>query len=144
MDVKSIDLGSLVGEHELSGVDMVEEEIPSQWKGSDDYHGSVCKFVLDGKVYTAREDEYDGYRSSMRDLLEGGEVKNQFAPQRVLCSLRTEGEYGSKDDTLVMRDVVTGKEVLEIGTDNTDDYYPSFVANFRPENMAINQNSPAS
>ncbi len=28
--------------------------------------------------------------------------------------------------------------VLEVGTDNSDDYYPSFVANFQPENMATN------
>ena len=134
----SIELESLVGEHELSGVDYIQsEEFPTPWGST--YHGSVCRFVLDGKVYTAREDDNDGYRSAMEDLTEGGEVKNAFPPQRVLCSMRTEGKYGSTDHVLVMRDVVTGKEVLEVGTDNTDDYYPSFVANFRPENMACNQ-----
>lgn len=134
----SIELESLVGEHELSGVDYItSEEMPTSWGST--YCGSVIRFVLDGKVYTAREDDNDGYRSAMDSLTEGGEVRNTFAPQRVLCSLRTEGEYGSKDNTLVMRDVVTGKEVLEVGTDNTDDYYPSFVADFRPENMACNQ-----
>jgi hypothetical protein len=138
----SIELESLVGEHELSGVDYIKsEEMPSEYDFSGPYSASVIRFVLDGKVYTAREDDNDGYRSCMRDLVEGGEVKNTFAPQRVLCSLRTEGTYGNKDYTLVMRDVVTGKEVLEVGTDSTDDYYPSFVANFRPENMACNQQS---
>jgi hypothetical protein len=134
----SIELESLVGEHELSGVDYIlSEEFPTSWGSS--YNGQVCRFVLDGKVYTAREDDNDGYRSAMEDLTEGGAIRNRFAPQRVLCSMRTEGKYGGKDHVLVMRDVVTGREVLEIGTDNTDDYYPSFVADFRPENMACNQ-----
>lgn len=133
-----MELADLIGEHVLSGVDMTDEDMPSDWSDESAYHGSVCRFILDGRTYTAREDDNDGYRSAMRDLVEGGEVKNVFPPQRVLCSLQTEGEYGGKGEILVMRDVVTGKEVLQVGTDNMDDYYPSFVANFRPENMAIN------
>jgi hypothetical protein len=139
--VTEVTLESLVGEHELSGVDMTEENIEGQWNKERTYHGNVCRFVLDGKVYTALEDEDDGYRSSLRSLTEGGAVSNLFAPQRVLCSMQTEGKHGGVDDILVMRDVVTGKEVLSVGTDNTDDYYPSFVANFHPENMACNQQS---
>lgn len=138
--MSEVTLESLVGEHELSGVDMAAEDMPAYFEGGT-YKGSVCRFVLDGKAYTAAEDENDGYRSSMKSLVLGGEVNNRFAPQRGLCTMRTEGEYGRKDETLVMRDVVTGKEVLEVGTDNTDDYYPSFVANFQPENMACNQQS---
>lgn len=138
--MNEVTLESLVGEHELSGVDMTSDNMPGYFEG-ETYSGSVCRFVLDGKVYTATEDDNDGYRSSMKSLVEGGFVSNTFAPQRVVCSMRIEGEYGSKDETLVMRDVVTGREVLEIGTDNTDDYYPSFVANFQPGNMACNQQS---
>jgi hypothetical protein len=138
----SIKLESLAGEHELTGVDYIaSEELKSNYEWSGPYNGQVIRFVLDGKTYTAREDDNDGYRSAMEDLVEGGVCKNQFAPQRVLCSIRTEGEYGSKDDVLEMRDIATGKLVLEVGTDNTDDYYPSFVANFKPENMACNQTS---
>lgn len=135
--MSEVKLDSLIGEHFLSGVDMSEEDMKSSY--NSEYHGSVCRFVLDRKVYTAREDDNDGYRSAMESLTEGGEVANRFDPQKVLCSLRIEGEYGSKDDTLVMRDAVTGEIVLEVGTDNTDDYYPSFVANFRPQNMACNR-----
>lgn len=138
--MSEVTLESLVGEHELSGVDMTEEDMPTSYGGGD-YHGSVCRFILDGKTYTACEDDNDGYRSAMKSLTEGGEVRNQFAPQRVLCSMRYEDEYGNKDETLVMRDMITGKEVLEVGTDNTDDYYPSFVSNFQPENMACNRQS---
>lgn len=129
--MNDITLESLVGEHELSGVDMSVES-----NGYED--ASVCRFVLDGKAYTATEDPDDGYRSYLGTLQEGGEVKNSFPAQRVLCYMR-----GGSDETLVFRDVVTGKEVLEVGTDNTDDYYPSFVAHFQPQNMAINVKEPA-
>lgn len=131
-----VTLESLVGSHELSGVDMTAEDMPSY--GDSTYHGSVCRFVLDDKVYTACEDDNDGYRSAMGSLIEGGAVKNMFAPVKVLCSMRTDDGHGNTDETLVMRDLVTGKTVLEVGTDNTDDYYPSFVADFRPQNMASN------
>lgn len=29
--------------------------------------------------------------------------------------------------------------ILEVGTANTDDYYPYYVANWNPENMHINE-----
>jgi hypothetical protein len=38
-----------------------------------------------------------------------------------------------------MLDVTTGKVVFEVGTEDIDDYYPGFVVEFNPENMAINQ-----
>lgn len=129
-------LESLVGEHELSGVDFGKLPEKAKW---DYEHASTCTFVLDGQTYTAIEDPDDGYRSSMEKLVKGGvDVTNRFPSCRVICSYRIKGEYGTVDDVLVMRDVVTGKEVLIIGTDNTDDYYPSFVSDFRPEGMAIN------
>jgi hypothetical protein len=129
-----VELKDLIGEHELSGVDM------SHVSGN---HSSdvaqVCRFILDGKIYTVTEDDDDGYRSMMKDIVEGGEpVINVFAPHKVLGSLQTKGEYGSAADILVFRDVVTGQEVLNVGTDNTDDYYPSFVADFQPANLACN------
>jgi hypothetical protein len=32
-----------------------------------------------------------------------------------------------------------GLVILEVGTDNNDDYYPSFVSSWKPENMAVNR-----
>lgn len=125
----------LVGEHELSGVDFGVGE-----KGEYDYEPpNTCVFVLDGDSYTVTEDPSDGYRSSMRSLQKGGvEVSNRFPACRVLGSMRTAGEYNQVDDVLEFRDLVTGKLVLEIGTANTDDYYPYYVANFDPTAMEIN------
>jgi len=42
-------------------------------------------------------------------------------------------------DIIRFIDKTTGLVVLEIGTTNTDDYYPSFVGIFNPQNMAVNQ-----
>lgn len=125
--MNEVTLESLVGERDLSGVDMLSntEEFGD---------ASVCVFEIDGKVYTAAEDPINGYRSYLGMLREGGEIKNAFSPQRVLCLMA-----GDNDDILVMRDMLTGKDVLAIGTSNSDYYYPSFVANFQPEHMACNQ-----
>ena len=43
-----------------------------------------------------------------------------------------------KNDTIQFIDVVTGKVVLEVGTDITDDYYPYCVLRWSPQNLAIN------
>ena len=138
--MSEVTLESLVGEHELSGVDTGHVVLEDSW--NDGENASTLTFVLDGVTYTCTEDPSDGYRSSMRSLVVGGvTVSNTFAPQRVVCSHTTESEYGDGADLLVMRDVVTGKDVLTIGTDNVDDYYPSFIANFDPTAMACNTGS---
>lgn len=132
-----VTLESLVGLHTLYGVDFGIAE-----KGEYHYRDeppNTCVFVLDGETYTVTEDANDGYRSAMEDIKKGGaEVANRFPPCPVLCRMRTKGEYGTVDDVLEMIDQVSGKVVLEIGTSNTDDYYPSFVAHFDPTSMDIN------
>lgn len=65
-------------------------------------------------------------------------MKNVFPPVRVVGRHRTVDEYGESSDVLELIDVGTGKTVVEVGTENDNDYYPSFVANFRPENMPPN------
>ncbi len=140
---QEVTLESLVGEHELSGVDTGHVNISDSWCG--DEACETLTFVLDGETYTVTEDPSDGYRSAMRSLVLGGvEVKNCFTPQKVICSYVSDGdgEYGTASDLLVMRDAVTGKDVLTIGTGNTDDYYPYFVANFNPAAMACNSVKP--
>lgn len=134
MSDEQVTLEMLVGEHELSGVDFSVGE-----KGEYDWEPpNTCVFVLDGEAYTVTEDPSDGYRSSMRSIAKGGSVSNSFASCRVLCSMKGGGEYGEVNDVLQMRDITTGKVVLEIGTGNTDDYYPYFVSTFDPTAMAVN------
>lgn len=116
-----ITLGSLTGKHALTGCDM---------SGVGD--ANAILFVLDGVTYRAEEDECDGYRSSLGTLeIVTTPVRNTFAPVEVVGRMQ--------DEVLTFIDAVTGRDVLSVGTDNSDSYYPCYVASFTPENMAINQ-----
>ena len=138
---ESIELQSLVGEHVLTGVDFSNESIKRYW-GNGFEDAQVMNFILDGVAYSAIENPDDGYRSSMRELriLGNGVVTNTFAPVRVVGRYLTRlDDYGYECDILELIDVVTGLTVLRVGTENTNDYYPYFIAVFTPENMSINQ-----
>lgn len=135
MSDEDVTLTSLVGEHVLTGVEFGTRPPDREAYRYDD--SATISFVLDGITYTAAEDPSDGYRSSMERLFVGGGVANVFPPCRVVCSIRERGEY-----VLEMRDVTTGKIVVEVGTSNTDDYYPCYEARFDPTAMAVNAGKP--
>lgn len=135
----SIDLKNLVGIHMLDAVDFTEETVESCGCQED---ASVCRFRIDGVTYVAAEDPEDGYRSCMAGLLrdDATSLTNVFEPVEVLARyVDQDDDWGYQCDILQFFDTTTGKLVLEVGTHNTDDYYPNYVANFKPENMAINQ-----
>ena len=128
-------LDDFLGKHVLTGVDFGVE------KATEEYYKDAnnMAFEMDGKVYLVREDPDDGYRSSMKDIEEVDiKVVNQFPPCKVKGRRRKNSEYGEKNDVIDFYDVVTGLVVLAIGTENIDDYYPSYVAYFDPRNMKIN------
>lgn len=136
-----MELSDLAGEHILDAVDSDNEQVKTYGEAFESC--SVLRFRLDGIVYTAIEDPDDGYRSCLRDIVAGDHpMTNCFEPLRVVGMHRTRSDGGYNADILALIDVVTGKIVIEVGTDNSDDYYPSFVGNFNPENMAINQVRP--
>lgn len=133
---KTVELKDLVGLKKLSGIDFLDEPSGNEW--CDGEISQVCLFELDGIVYKAKEDPNDGYRSSCEEIeIVNTKIKNKFKAQKVYCVHVERGDYHSSD-LLAIHDVVTNKVVLTVGTDNSDDYYPSFVANFQPENMAVN------
>lgn len=101
-------------------------------------------FILDGICYAAVEDPEDGYRSSCRNIyviedksLVKKLVTNRFRGVRVFAKHYTMGGRNAYD--IVILTEVNGNDIAEFGTDYTDDYYPSFVASFRPEQMKVNQ-----
>lgn len=137
-------LESLVGLHQLDAVDTFDDQsMASPYDDETEYHGSIFRFRLDGVVYTAREDDNDGYRSAMRDVVVGGEAVNVFPAIQVLAVYRQDGDAYTEHDLLQLYDTITGKLVVEVGTRNADDYYPSFVGAFWPENMATNAPTPS-
>lgn len=132
-----MELQELVGLHKLSGVDMSNEKIKEEW-GDSFEDCQVINFILDKKTYTAIEDPSDGYRSSMREIkLSKVVIKNTFTPVQVFGIMRGKENY-NENHVIDFYDVKTGKIVLSVGTSNSDDYYPSFVAEFTPESMVIN------
>lgn len=136
---QGIKLASLVGEHLLSGVDSDTIHVKQYTWRDDMTPCAVLRFVLDGKTYEAVEDPDDGYRNAMEGLYATDTpVKNMFAPVKVIGRHRTKGEHRGVDDVLELIDAANGKVILEVGTDNTDDYYPSFVASWHPGEMAVN------
>lgn len=134
---KSIDLESLAGEHLLSGVDGDTIQV-QKWTDCTE-PAEVLRFVLDGVIYEGIESPGDGYRNSMEGLyVTETPVRNVFAPIKVVGRYRNKGEYSGTDDVLELIDAANGKVVLEIGTDNVDDYYPGFCAHWHPDRLAVN------
>lgn len=137
MEEREVDFTELIGEHMLSGV-----EFGTAPKGEyDDSDPNTVDFIMDGETYSAIEDPSDGYRSSMRSLRQnraGVEIKNRFAPVKVIGSMRPDDDY-EKNNVLDFVDATNGKIVLSIGTADIDDYYPGFVGDWTPENLSINE-----
>lgn len=129
-------MGALLGYHVLTGCDYLANIGP---RGYDEQIASGIAFVLDGVTLMVSEDPQDGYRSSM-DALEVSDyvVANTFPACHVTGRWRKE-EYGRKSESIEFVDVYTKQVVLAVGTENSDDWYPSFVACFTPEAMFYNQ-----
>ena len=127
-----MELKDLVGEHLLDAVDFSNEKVKEEY-GSGFEDCQVMRFRLDGNVYTVIEDPSDGYRSAMREIAKTNDkMNNTFPAVRVVCVHR-EHHDRSAADVLQLICVASGKIVVEVGTGNTDDYYPYFVAEFHPE-----------
>jgi len=132
---ESLNLDDLVGKHVLDGVDTYIEKVKIYDDKFED--ANAIRFRLDGVVYVAIEDPNDGYRSCLDKLIiaPASEITNIFPAIYVLAKKKASDTH----DILQLFDVVTGKVVLEVGTDDVDDYYPCFVSSFHPENMVTNQ-----
>ena len=126
-----MNLIDFVGKHQFSGVDYAE--------GKD---GEInITFCIDGVTYLAEEDPDDGYRSYMRELqISENPCKNTFSPEEVVCEHLDKSEYwGDDSDILIIKNPKTGSLILKIGTEDVNDYYPSCVMEYHPENMQCNE-----
>jgi len=134
-----VELETLLGYHVLSGCD-TDGVIKGHTRFDD---ANVVDFVLDGRVFSAIEDPEDGYRSSLDKILVDRvtSVKNKFPPCHVIGTRRQDREY-EKNDVIDFIDILTGKIVLSVGTENTNDYYPCFVGTFDPTAMCYNEEWP--
>jgi len=121
-----MELKDLVGEHVLTGIG----EGTWPW-GCENYFS----FELDGHVYTAIEDEEDGYRSSIKTLLvDIFHCETRLPNVRVVATM----EDNVDNEILILTDMLSGKPIANIGTEDFHGYYPCFAAKWMPENMAVN------
>lgn len=94
------------------------------------YDGNSIIFVLNGISYCAVEDPSDGYRSSLGGLYRVRASIPLFPrPVYVKCVF--------DDDFVIFVNIKTNKNILTVGTDYSDNYYPSFVSDFRPSNIDL-------
>lgn len=134
-----MELEKLTGKHILSGIELGQKEVRDSWGYTI---GNFVKFTLDGVTYIALENPDDGYRSYMEELEIVDEVcKTKLPDIEVVCSMRHDhtAHLGQDDDILSFVDANNGKEILAIGTANTNDYYPYCVFEYTPENMSCNE-----
>jgi hypothetical protein len=131
-----MELKDLVGDHILSGVE-IGALTRKTYYGEE--HCNYIKFTLDGVTYSAIEDPDDGYRSYMEELVVSeGPCKIKLPNIEVVCKMEDDTYY-EKNDVLLFFDVLSGKEILAIGTKNYDDYYPYCRLDYHPENMYCNR-----
>jgi len=130
-----MELKELIGLHTLTGITNENKKLQSNWDEEETYYAQAFTFILDGVVYTAIEDQNDGYRSAMAELkVNEFACYNLFEPIQVLgIHIDQSGSYDKAD--LLQLYSMNGKLLLEVGTRNSDDYYPSFVSAWHPENI---------
>lgn len=130
------------GIHLLSGVG--HTEIFDDWSGEGI---DVDLFCIDGVTYGAFIDPCDGWRSYGVIKEVSNKCQYTFPPQevevanyKIVEEATEENWYGKDIQKLIIRDAVNGKEVLVVGTDLSDGYYPMAIFNYTPENLQINAN----
>lgn len=95
-------------------------------KSFDFYGVSGCYFKLDDMVFLADEDPDDGYRSTLRscETVDDSTRAGKF-PELPLCRVTVSKTEHSRIVGWRLRDQ-HDLEVLVVGTNDSDDYYPSF------------------
>jgi hypothetical protein len=135
MQVKKIEFSKLIGLHKLSAVESAYKRIKSEIRESF-IEVNTFSFTLDNNTYTAYEDDSDEYRSAMEKLtVSKRKIKNSFAPVDVFVGYSYDKFSGPDKELLQFYAVKNGLVILEVGTDNSDSYYPRFVGSWRPDRL---------
>jgi hypothetical protein len=96
-------------------------------------------FKLGATVFHAEEDESDGYRSMMREVKPVKRTKEMVFFARPIAKVRVGEAHGrlrsssGNFDGYQLIDMQDHHLWLLLGTDNSDDYYPSFTFMYTPK-----------
>ena len=133
-----MELKDLCGKHIFSGCQLCTEKNTDKYSFYDSCN--VCLFTLDGITYKAIEDPDDGWRSYCSSIeISNVKPKYSFEGIEVDCSMKPD-DINGYHNILVVKDTITEKVVLEVGTGNIGDWYPYCHFSYHPENMVCNQN----
>lgn len=133
---ETLDLSDFEGQHLLSGVEFDTTD-PRGWSDGD--KANRITLVIDDVPFGFVEDPNDGYRSTMECVeLSDAIVNNTF--EHILLDFTYINE--EHHELLVahkpgMNDKSLETAVLQVGTDNTDDYYPCYVDYWSPEKLHL-------
>lgn len=101
-------------------------------KASLYYRSHMNQFQLGDVIFEVLEDESDGYRSYMKAV----QIVDQNAKRKegdLLAEIIIQIASNSNFDGFDLVDTHDGHTWLSFGTDNSDDYYPSFTFYFQPK-----------
>lgn len=132
---QNIKLSDLVGWFDLTGVDYTTTKALNSW--SDDDDAQVMTLILNGISFSFIEDPDDGYRSTLDSVIVGEfqEIENTFPPIKVYFT-----HVDEEQEHMIYGYVNTmDKYILRIGTDHTDDYYPTYTAEWNPKILEDNK-----
>lgn len=133
------------GIHYLSGVGSIQftDENSLNYNEIEGY-----LFEIDGITYLAYLDPNDGWRSyGVIQPTAKYKCQYRFPPQKVVVTNKhingkqTDDLGYSKDlnqDFLIIKDAILNKEVLAVGTDYSEDYYPVAIFRYSPMNLYSN------
>lgn len=92
---------------------------------------------MNDNTYIAMEDESDGYRSHLKKIeVHEGQTTHLDGASRInravtIKYITADDRYTGELDMIEIVDIENPKHIwLDLGTSNTDDYYPSFVWNW--------------
>jgi hypothetical protein len=94
------------------------------------YGVDTGSFKLGNTVYTAVEDEDDGYRSYLGSIEEASPEGKIFFNQP-LATVTVVARTGCDEGYYLLGQ--DGHVWLTVGTNSTDDYYPCFVFEYQPK-----------
>ena len=125
------------GNHKFSGIE------PFQYQDEYGQNHDGYYVIIDDVVYAFEINHDDGWRSYgeiyIPEKISVHDIKNRFPAQEVIIMQHHGRHIDENKQFYSIIDVVSGKTILEIGTDYTDSYYPLAICHYYPENMAINQ-----
>ena len=134
MSEKRFGLKELEGEYDKIAISHTPPKVDKNYWGEKP---NTFAFRLGDKFFLAAENPEDGYRSSLDYIIEIDELPDSSEiinrpVKAYFINKRDNDSYYECCEILKIEDIETGHIWLEVGTDNTDDYYPWFVAKWWP------------